>query len=100
MALEIKWSKQADRTFDKIIEYLRKHWGDHVVMAFVRKTYDFLDVLADFPEIGSMQLKEKDVRGFVIIKQVIVFYKIKGNSVILLSFFDCRQNPERNIPEE
>lgn len=27
MAQEIKWSKHADRKFDKILEYLENEWG-------------------------------------------------------------------------
>lgn len=27
MALEIVWSKRADKKFDKILEYLGKEWG-------------------------------------------------------------------------
>ncbi len=95
MALEIKWSKRADKSFDRIIEYLHAEWGEQVVQAFVRKTYDFLEILAEFPEIGSIQVKEKAIRGFVLIKQVIVFYKVHGNSIILIDFFDTRQDPKK-----
>jgi plasmid stabilization system protein ParE len=95
MALEIKWSNRADNSFDQIINYLHAEWGDQVVQAFVRKTYDFLDILAEFPEIGSLQVQDKGIRGFTLIKQVIVFYKVKENSIVILDFFDTRQNPEK-----
>ncbi len=76
MALEIHWSKRADGSFDRIIDYLDSEWGEQVVKAFVKKTYDFLEILAEFPEIGSIQVQERGIRGFTLIKQVIVFYKI------------------------
>jgi plasmid stabilization system protein ParE len=95
VALEIKWSKRADKSFDRIIDYLHAEWGEQVVQAFVRKTYDFLEILAEFPEIGSTQVKEKAIRGFVLIKQVIVFYKVQGSSIILIDFFDTRQDPKK-----
>ena len=93
MALDIEWSKRTDNSFDQIINFLNTEWGDQVVKAFVKKTYDFLEILAEFPEIGALQVKESGIRGFTLIKQVIVFYKVKGNSVILLDFFDTRQDP-------
>ena len=93
MALEIKWSKRADKNFDQILEHLESDWGVTVVKAFVRKVYDFLDILSEFPEIGVMQLPEKGIRGFSLTKQIKVFYKIKTKSIILLVFFDNRQNP-------
>jgi len=95
MALEIEWSKRADKSFDRIIDFLQAEWGDQVVKAFVKKTYDFLEILAEFPEIGSIQVQERGIRGFTLIRQVIVFYKIHGKLIILIDFFDTRQNPKK-----
>ena len=44
MALEIYWTKRADKNFDKIIDYLLNEWGENVSRAFVKKVYDFLDI--------------------------------------------------------
>lgn len=95
MALDIHWSKRADKKFDKILEYLILEWGENVTKAFVRKTYDFLDILSEFLDIGSIENKENGIRGFTIIKQVNIFYKVKGDKIILLNFFDNRQNPHK-----
>ena len=54
MARKIKWSKHADRKFDKILEYLENEWGKKVTNAFIKRTHEFLDLLTDFPEIGSL----------------------------------------------
>ena len=95
MALEIIWTKTANKKFDKILEYLSNEWGDNVTTSFVKKVYDFLDILSEFPEIGTIEQKEKGIRGFVIIKQVSVFYIVQKNKIILLNFFDNRQSPKR-----
>ena len=50
MALAIHWSKRAEKKFDKIIEYLLIEWNEQVTETFVKKVYDFIDTLADFPE--------------------------------------------------
>ncbi|MCF8297242.1 MAG: type II toxin-antitoxin system RelE/ParE family toxin [Saprospiraceae bacterium] len=91
MASKIKWSKQADKTFDSIIEYLEKEWGEKVTRAFVKKTYEFFDLLIDFPEIGSIENEARNIRGFVIVKQITIFYKFKGDDIIILNFYDNRQ---------
>jgi plasmid stabilization system protein ParE len=93
MALKVKWSKYADQSFDRILEYLQSEWGENITRAFVRRTYEFLDLLAEFPEIGSMENPEKQIRGFVLIKQITVFYIRKTDSIILLNFYDNRQKP-------
>jgi plasmid stabilization system protein ParE len=59
MALEITWSKRGDKEFDKIIEYLLAEWNEQVTEAFVKKVYDFIDILADFPEIGTIEIMKK-----------------------------------------
>jgi plasmid stabilization system protein ParE len=95
MALEIFWSKRAEKNFDNILEFLLEQWGEKVASAFVKKVYNFLEILAEFPEIGTVENKEKSIRGFTIVKQVHLFYRIKGDQIILLSFFDSRRHPEK-----
>lgn len=95
MALTIRWTKRAEKKFDKIIEYLLIEWNEQVTEAFVKKVYEFIDTLADFPEIGIMENKEKAIRGFTIVKQINIFYHIDGSQIIILDFFDNRQAPKR-----
>jgi plasmid stabilization system protein ParE len=95
MALEIQWSKRADKKFDLIIEYLLDEWSERVTKSFVQKVYDLINLLAEFPEIGTIEHKEKGIRGFTVVKQINIFYRIKGNKVIILDFFDNRQAPQK-----
>ena len=39
MALTIRWTKRAEKKFDKIIEYLLAEWNEQVTEAFVKKVY-------------------------------------------------------------
>ena len=95
MALRILWSKRADKKFDNILDYLSAEWGTKVTSAFVKKVYDFLDILVEFPDIGSLENPEREIRGFVIVKQITIFYKVSGNKIILLNFFDNRQGSKK-----
>jgi len=70
-------------------------WNEQVTEVFVKKVYDFIETLADFPEIGIIQNKEKAIRGFTIVKQINIFYHINKNKIIILDFFDNRQSPKR-----
>ena len=95
MALTIFWSKKADQNFDKIIKFINEEWGESVTMVFVRKVYDFLDILQEFSEIVTIENRERNIRGFVIVKQLTLFYKVCQNKIILLNFFNNRMNPKR-----
>ena len=95
MALEVFWTKQADRKFDKITAYLSLQWNEQVTGTFVKKVYSFLDILSEFPEIRTIENQEKGISGFTIAKQINVFYLVRDGKIILLDFFDNRQNPEK-----
>ena len=95
MALNIRWTIRADIKLDQLIIYLESEWGESVVKAFMRKFYDFLEILSEFPEIGSMQYPEKRIRGFALTKQVTIFYKIDSNHIVLLDIFDNRSDPKK-----
>ena len=53
-----------------------------------------IGILAEYPEIGTLENEEKEIRGLTIVKQVNVFYKVKDNQLIILNFFDNRQDPK------
>jgi len=95
MALDICWTTRADIKLDHVIIYLESEWGESVVNAFMKKLYDFLVILSEFPEIGSMQYPEKNIRGFSLTKQLSLFYKVDGNQIILLDIFDNRSDPKK-----
>ena len=81
MALEIRWTTRADIKLDHLIIYLETEWGESVVKAFMKKLYDFLEILSEFPEIGTIQYPEKNIRGFTLTKQINVFYKIESEYI-------------------
>ncbi|MCG2590341.1 hypothetical protein [Rhodohalobacter sulfatireducens] len=61
----------------------------------MKKTKDFFDLVELFPELGSIEYAHKKIRGFQLSKQTRVFYRIKDHQIIILSFFDVRENPEK-----
>jgi plasmid stabilization system protein ParE len=93
MALEIKWSKKASLDFTNVQEYLQFTWGESSVKNFTIKVFDFLDLLSEYPLIGTIENKEFNIRGFVIVKQLTLFYQVRDNKIILLRFYDNRQYP-------
>jgi plasmid stabilization system protein ParE len=93
--MRISLTRRAEKSYRSIKDYITDEWGETVADAFEQKTVDFLDVLEDFPEIGAVEVIEKQIRGFQLTKQTRVFYRIKGERIIILTFFDVRQNPKK-----
>ncbi len=51
MALKIRWSTEADESFDLITEYLENEWTEREVQNFVRSAYKLLDQIAVSPNM-------------------------------------------------
>ena len=93
MVKAIVWNRRASNNFNAIIEYLQSEWGDKVAKDFVNRTYRIIELIAVNPEMGSMEHFDKQIRGFVITKHNTLFYRIEDERLILLNFFDNRQDP-------
>jgi len=95
MALQIVWTKRAKANFGSIVGYLEANWSEQVTTGFAKRVYSFLEILAEFPEIGSIQDQQRGIRGFLVEKQTKIFYRIEGKKLYLLNFFDTRQDPKQ-----
>ena len=95
MALEVYWSKKASKRFDAIIEYLEMKWGERSAIKFTKETFDLLDILVELPEIGVPENKELNIRGIIVVTQITLIYQVRDNKLILLNFYDNRQNPKK-----
>lgn len=95
MALSVFWSKKSDKRFDEIIDFLLNNWGEKSVSIFVTKIHEFIEIVGEFPEIGSLEHKELNIRAFVVVKQITIFYQLRENKIIILNLYDNRQKPKR-----
>lgn len=93
--MRIVWTKKARKRFGEILDYIELKFGKTARQSFITKTKDFTRLLYEFPEIGTVEIPDKKLRGFQLTKQTRVFYRLKNDQIILLTFFDSRQNPRR-----
>ncbi|MCF8298935.1 MAG: type II toxin-antitoxin system RelE/ParE family toxin [Saprospiraceae bacterium] len=95
--MKIKWTKRAQKSFDNTVEYLQDEWSINSSKKFVRKVNKFIEILKLQPQIGKSEIIRNDIRSFVISRQITVFYRLKKDTIILLKFFDTRQNPTKKL---
>jgi plasmid stabilization system protein ParE len=95
MAKKITWTSRAIDRYNQVIEYLNKEWGEKVTRNFVQRTYTIIDLISEYPQIGSIEHAEKLIRGFVITKHNRLFYRETKDEIIILNFFDNRQNKKK-----
>ena len=97
MAYEIEWTDNAGQDLEKIIKYLNKEWSQESAQKFVDKLNSILELLTNSPYIGMKSNKREEVRQILITRHNKLFYQLIGNKILLLDFFDTRQDPEKNI---
>lgn len=95
--MEIFLTKRANTNLITIRNRIKSTWGNITAAAFEQRVFDFFEVLKRFPEIGTLEFAEKGIRGFQLAKQTRVFYRIKEEQIIILNFFEVRQNPKKKI---
>ncbi len=94
MAFEVEWSGDAVEDFEEIITWLEQHWSEEIAADFAIRVSEVIQILQKMPFAYRVISKKRAVRRCVISKQTSMFYKVQKNKVILLAFFDSRQNPD------
>ncbi len=97
MALEIVWQDRAFDRFKSTIQYIEGEFGITAAKLFTRKVLYIIQSLTQFPELGSLQIKSKSLRGIVISKQNSLFYRVSDSQLIIVDFFDNRQSPDKKV---
>jgi plasmid stabilization system protein ParE len=62
---------------------------------FMRKTDETFRLLKNYPSIG--QIEKGDIRGFQLSPQTRILYRIRDEKIIILTFFDVRQDPKKKF---
>ena len=93
--MKLVWTEKAQQRIGEVLEYIEREFGAKARQIFIEKTQDFTRILIEFPEMGTLEIKEKNLRGFQLTNQTRVFYRVKKNSIIILTLIDSRQNPKK-----
>ncbi len=94
MAIEIKWSPEAETSFFAVVDYLENEWTEKEVQKFVQKAHRIIGQIQQNPEMYKSKGIEK-IRKVVLNRQNSLFYFFdeKESVIQLLTFWDNRKNP-------
>jgi len=95
MARRIRLTKRASRRLNEILTHLETNFGSLVAKRFLKRTYSFFNILIDFPQIGTLEDKQKGIYGFVVEKPITIFYRYNEQEIVILNFFDNRMDPQK-----
>lgn len=93
--MQVEFSKIAEQTLIENIEFLKKIWTNREIVIFLEDVKKIANDLED----GKYQQFQKSIRNTrsVLIgkKHVRMFFRKEETKIIILLFFDMRQNPQK-----
>jgi plasmid stabilization system protein ParE len=95
MALNIRWTPKATTWLDMQLTYWEENDLPNAAVNFSKDLDKKLNRLSDYPEIGRATSTFKKIRYINIDKRYNLFYRVNIDNIILLSFFDTRQDPDK-----
>jgi len=93
MAVELKWSKRAKKSFDNIVDFIEENCSEKSAKKFVRKAEHTLTSISQNPKM-FIEIDKKNIHKGIITKQTSVFYRIYNQHIRIITFWDNRRNPD------
>jgi plasmid stabilization system protein ParE len=95
MALNIRWSSEAEETFDAIIEYLENKWTEKEVRNFVQKSLKVISQIEKNPyQFKSSRFHEIRMAFITKHNSLLYFVNEQDEIIELYSFWDNRKDPQ------
>ena len=97
MAIIIKWSDEALKTFDDNINYLIREWSENEIKNFIKQTNLRITSIELNPKLYRRSEKHLHIRRVSINKNITLFYQYFSTKkeVTLLTFWNTNQDPKK-----
>jgi plasmid stabilization system protein ParE len=97
MARRVVWTELAVQELGEVLKYWKEHNKSDVYPKKIRKLLNQnLNLIALQPNIGR-KTSTPNVFAKLMLKNFFIIYKIGNHDeVVILNFWDCRQNPNLN----
>lgn len=90
---EVEWSHKSEIRLFEILKFFNERNKNNIYSQKLYKRFKAeLRRVAKLPELG-IKTHLKGVRG-LIVEDYIVFYQILEDKILVLSLWDCRQDPD------
>ncbi len=96
MAYKIELTQRFLNKLLELLTFLENECGLKVAAAFQNKLDKKLSALRHLPGLGSPTFKRPGIRKLIITKHNKIYYRVKGDTIYIITLFDTRQNPNRN----
>lgn len=88
----VRWTHTAKKSLNQAYEFSNDVWGSNVANHFLQLVDSRISSLIKNPEIGK---RHRNFRSILIHKHVRLFYETRNSEIVLLAFWDNRQDPNK-----
>jgi len=92
---KIFWTDFALSELEKTIEYLEENWTERELKNLAFEIEETLNLLSHNPNLFQVSEIKKEIRRVVVAKHNTLYYRVKNNSIEIISFFSNRQSPKK-----
>ena len=93
MSLEIRFIPEAEETYKDLISQLQNRWGNKFVEKFEAKVLKCIDTIFSSPYLYQIADEGTEIRKCLLHKNCLMYYKVDSNIIVIVCFWDNRQEP-------
>ena len=96
MVYQITVKKRFQNKLQKLLTYIESEFGLLVAQRFAEQLDKKFVTLQQQPFVGKQSICIRNVRSIHAGKHNRVYYRINGDTIVVLNMYDTRINPKRN----
>ena len=88
------WTDLAESDIENSLGYLRTEWGSQTALTFLMRLAEALELVSSHPTTFKVINRKLNVRRFILNRRITLYYQLRKNDILLITFLDTRKNPE------
>jgi plasmid stabilization system protein ParE len=93
MNFEIKFMPEAEESYTAIAAQIIERWGERTLIKLEAKIRKSLNTLSTSPYLYPIANEFTELRKCLLHKNCSMIYKIDGDKIVIVCFWDNRQEP-------
>ena len=93
--MQVIFSKRAKVRLENLLDFLEKEWSKKSKNDFINKLDRSIAQISKLPVSCPESKKFKGLFKCVVTRQTTIFYRIKDQTIQVITLFDTRQNPNK-----
>ena len=93
--MRVIWTPEAEASHEENLDYLSHFWSNNVMQRYFDALTFTINTIAQHPESFPIHDSSKGIHKAVILEQLTLFYRVKRDTVFILSLWDNRQDPDK-----